>query len=130
MKKKSRGIRKRELTGDPNVMVYLVQVYKADPKANNTIKVDLGHWDVSYELLRVKPSINVEQRVNLGGYKLQVGVKNSSQNIPGRDMIWNQFSVDGEVYEQNMFMELFDCLMFGVNVRYLVQNIFYHESQC
>lgn len=113
---------RRELTGDPTITFRLLQIYKASKTENETLNVDLGYWDTPNELYKIKKIINEEQRLNLGGYKFHVGIKNGHDSSPSSPSspssnFFNNFPIDGKAYEEKTFMELFDCLIFGINAR-------------
>ncbi|KAK6626534.1 hypothetical protein RUM44_009007 [Polyplax serrata] len=111
--------RKRDLPSDLTLVVRLIQVYKAARTENDTLTVPLGLWDAPNGLFKVKGIINEEHRWNLGGYKVHVGVKNSSLNVrTGPVTRVSRFAMDVEADEEKNFMELFSCLIHGINASF------------
>lgn len=108
---------KRELPGNLNLIVHLSQVYKGSKTENDTLVIDLGSWDIPNGLYRVKDVVNEEYRWDLGGSKISIGVKNSSQNSHATSMAIDRFAKEGEKDEEKNFMELLSCLIYGINAR-------------
>lgn len=108
---------KRQAPGDPNVVISMNQVYKATKVDNSSVfQLFLGFWDVANGMSNAEEIVDVIERKLSNGYKLSIGMRNSSQDGASISL-GNTFQMEDELDEESHLLELLDCLLYGQNAR-------------
>ncbi|XP_068082281.1 glutamate receptor ionotropic, kainate glr-3 [Anabrus simplex] len=112
------------LRHDLGVQFQLTQVYKLRSTANNSIVlVPLGEWDAINGSARWKRPLYVEERNDLQGISLNVGIKNVTMKggevkvgVPTKDHMIT--SVDDDIDDDSNLMDVLEYITKTINASY------------